>query len=95
MRHGEYKQPGGKLVVVDFDVEDSLLRNVEVSGDFFLEPPEALSRITGALEGAASESAENDLAGLVAASVAEDELIGITPAGIAIAVRRALAGEEA
>ena len=35
--HGEYKVPGGKLVVVDLDVVDGFLRDVIVSGDFFLE----------------------------------------------------------
>lgn len=50
--HGEYKVPGGKLVVVDLDVEDGVLRNVRVAGDFFLEPDEAILSINGALEGA-------------------------------------------
>jgi hypothetical protein len=45
--HGEYKTPSGKLVVVDFGVEDGSLSNVVVSGDFFLEPPEALADTTG------------------------------------------------
>nr|MDQ3045473.1 lipoate--protein ligase family protein [Chloroflexota bacterium] len=49
--HGEYKTPGGKLVLVDFVVEDARLREVVVSGDFFLYPDEALAEITGALEG--------------------------------------------
>ncbi|MFP5368965.1 MAG: lipoate--protein ligase family protein, partial [Actinomycetes bacterium] len=50
-RHGEYKVPGGKLVVVDLDVMDGRLANVSVSGDFFLEPDEALLGINGALTG--------------------------------------------
>lgn len=29
--HGEYKVPGGKLVVVDLDVEGGALRNVRVA----------------------------------------------------------------
>ena len=50
-RHGEYKVPGGKLVVVDFDVVDRVLTIVSVSGDFFLEPDEALVDINTALDG--------------------------------------------
>ena len=46
--HGEYKTPAGKLVVVDFGVEEGRLSNVVVSGDFFLEPPEALADIARA-----------------------------------------------
>ena len=50
--HGEYKVPGGKLVVVDLDTEDGVLRGVRVAGDFFLEPDEAILEIDRALEGA-------------------------------------------
>ncbi|MFE2887363.1 biotin/lipoate A/B protein ligase family protein [Streptomyces sp. NPDC059272] len=39
--HGEYKVPGGKLIVVDIEVEDGVLRHPRVAGDFFLEPDEA------------------------------------------------------
>lgn len=60
--HGEYKTPGGKLVMADLDVREGRLKDVEVSGDFFLEPPEALSGITGALENAPADLAEEDLA---------------------------------
>lgn len=48
--HGEYKVPGGKLVVVDTDVEEDRLARVSVSGDFFLDPDDALTRITVSLE---------------------------------------------
>ena len=50
--HGEYKVHGGKLVVVDLDVRDDRLHGVQVAGDFFLEPAEALDDICAALEGA-------------------------------------------
>ncbi|HEX7004068.1 MAG TPA: hypothetical protein VF168_07765 [Trueperaceae bacterium] len=54
--HGEYKVPGGKLVVIDLEVSDGRFVNVMLSGDFFLEPPEALASITGAVEGAPADS---------------------------------------
>ena len=34
--HGEYKMPGGKLVVADLEVRDDKLTRVRISGDFFL-----------------------------------------------------------
>ena len=43
--HAEYKVPGGKLVVVDLDVEAGRLANVRLAGDFFLEPDTALDDI--------------------------------------------------
>lgn len=90
--HGEYKTPGGKLVVVDFDVVDGRLRGVQVSGDFFLEPPEALERIAGALEGLpVVEVKEERIAERIRASLDEGvEMIGFSPEAVARAVRRAL-----
>ena len=90
--HGEYKTPGGKLVVVDFGVDDrNNLRDVRVSGDFFLEPPEALEEITGALEGAAATAGEEELASRVRRSVGDDvEMIGFSPEAIARAMVRGL-----
>lgn len=93
--HGEYKVPGGKLVVVDLDVDDSgsegRLKGVQISGDFFLEPDEALGRITAALEGAPAELSANALAERVqGALLPTDVPFGITPEGVGIAVRRAL-----
>ena len=49
--HGEYKVPGGKLVVADVEVRDGRLADVRISGDFFLEPPEALEAINRGLTG--------------------------------------------
>ncbi|MCM2393413.1 lipoyl protein ligase domain-containing protein [Streptomyces albipurpureus] len=90
--HGEYKVPGGKLVVVDLDVEDGLLKNVRVAGDFFLEPDEAILQIDAALEGA---PADIDTTGLKtridAALPGSAVLFGFTTESVAIAVRRALA----
>ncbi len=92
--HGEYKTPGGKLVAVDLDVEDGDLRNVTVSGDFFLYPEEALSAITGALEGLPVELSESEIAEQVRMAMPRDaELLGSSPEAIGAAVRRALAGD--
>lgn len=90
--HGEYKVPGGKLVVVDCVVVDGRLARVQVSGDFFLEPDEALEAIRAALEGQPADSDQAQLAATVAAALdPETRLYGITPEGVAVAVLRALA----
>ncbi len=89
--HGEYKTPGGKLVVVDLEVVDGRLHQVEVSGDFFLEPPEALDDIVAALEGASAEADEAELANLMEQGLREDAaLIGFDTRSVAVAVRRAV-----
>ncbi|NGO67257.1 lipoate--protein ligase family protein [Streptomyces boncukensis] len=90
--HGEYKVPGGKLVVVDLDNHGGTLRNVRVAGDFFLEPDEALAAIDRALEGAPADADAAALAARVEAALPEGTVMyGITAEGVAVAVRRALA----
>ena len=90
MKHGEYKVPEGKLVIVDLAVRDGRLCDVEVSGDFFLEPPETLEAIRGALEGAPARLDEEALVERLRAAVPSDAvLIGLTFEGVAIATRRA------
>lgn len=90
--HGEYKVPGGKLVVVDYRVEDGRLRDVRVSGDFFLEPPEALPELDRALEGADAETPAETLASRLQDAIeGRMALIGFDAGAIAAAVRRGLA----
>ncbi|WP_234987651.1 biotin--protein ligase [Novilysobacter spongiicola] len=92
--HGEYKEPGGKLVVVDLTVEEGRLRRVQVSGDFFLEPDSSLDAINRALEGLPADSSEDQLATAVAEGLdPAAHLYGISARGVAVAVRRALAVE--
>lgn len=91
MKHGEYKTPGGKLVIVDFDVTDGQIHNMQINGDFFLEPAEALGALNDSLENVDTGASEQQLAERIAAAVPEGaQLIGFDPAGIAIAIRRAL-----
>jgi lipoate-protein ligase A len=94
--HGEYKTPGGKLVRVDFDVQDGALRDVVVSGDFFLYPEEALTDITASLDGLSPNLSEPDLAAHIAAAIPPGtEWLGSSPEALATAVRRALTESEA
>ena len=89
--HGEYKVPGGKLVVADLDVADGHLAGVRISGDFFLEPDTALDAINQALCGLPAESSEAELAAAVAAALdAGVGMYGITPEAVAVVVRRAI-----
>ena len=91
-RHGEYKVPGGKLVVVDLDVIGGRLANVSVSGDFFLEPDEALLDINRGLTGLPDTTTAAELAAAVSASLpAGAALFGFSADAVAVTVRRALA----
>ncbi|MGO1950469.1 MAG: lipoate--protein ligase family protein [Mycobacteriaceae bacterium] len=92
--HGEYKVPGGKLIVVDLEVNGAgagVLKDVRVAGDFFLEPDEVLDRITTALDGAPADLGASGYASRIQDALLEsDVLFGITADGVGIAVRRAL-----
>jgi hypothetical protein len=89
--HGEFKTAGGKLVVVDFDVASGRLSDVSVSGDFFLEPPDALDAINGALDGAPAELDIEGLASRIRAALPDNvEMVGFSPEAIATAVKRGL-----
>ena len=89
--HGEYKVPGGKLVVVDLSVADGHAERVQVSGDFFLEPDTALDALRQALVGLPAAAGEDAITAAVAAALDEGtQLYGITPGGVARAMRRAL-----
>jgi lipoate-protein ligase A len=89
--HGEYKMPGGKLVVVDLALRDGLLAGVRLSGDFFLEPDAALPAINAALEGRPAASDDAALvAAIDAALPAGTTMYGISSEAIVVALRRAL-----
>lgn len=89
--HGEYKTPGGKLVVVDLDVVDGNIARPRISGDFFLEPPEALSEMDRALDQFPAASSEDAIAERIRETLEPGvEMIGFSPEAVARAVRRAL-----
>lgn len=91
LRHGEYKIPEGKLVVVDLQVIEGVLRHVQLSGDFFMEPPDALDAINLALDGMPDDVTDAQLEQAVQAVTKDVVMYGINAAGIAVVVRRALA----
>lgn len=89
--HGEYKVPGGKLVVADLEVTDGRISAVQISGDFFLEPEAVLEDICGAIMGQKDDASTHDLAAPIAAAIPDGTyLFGFSPEAVAIAVRRAL-----
>ena len=91
--HGEFKVPGGKLVVVDLDVVDGRLANVRLSGDFFLEPDDALPAIDAALTGLPADADAKKIAAAIQAALPQDAvLLGFSPEAVATAVRRAVHG---
>lgn len=89
--HGEYKTPGGKLVIVDFEIVGQRLSDVRVTGDFFVYPEESFPALQESLEGMSVDTSESAISERVRVAIPDDtELLGTSPQGIAIAIRRAL-----
>lgn len=90
-RHGEYKLPGGKLVVVDLQDVDGFIRGFQLSGDFFLEPDHALDAINAAVEGMPADASARALQQRIESALSpEVHLVGVTVPGIVTALRRAI-----
>jgi len=90
--HGEYKVPGGKLVVVDLQVVDGLIHDFRLAGDFFLEPDAALPAIDAAVNGLRADTDAAGIAAAVRGALPEGAvLLGFTPEAVGVAVRRSLA----
>ncbi|MEI5672839.1 MULTISPECIES: lipoate--protein ligase family protein [unclassified Nocardioides] len=89
-KHGEYKVSGGKLVIADVDVVEGRLRDVVLSGDFFLEPDEALGWMSDALEGQPVDAPLGALTEAVDRAAGAAVLVGFDARAVALAVLRAL-----
>jgi lipoate-protein ligase A len=87
---GERKVPGGKLVRVEGTVEGDRLVDVVVSGDFFLEPDEALDDIRAALDGLPVNTPFEGVTAKVEAARGEAVMFGFEPKDVALTVFRAL-----
>lgn len=78
-------------MIVDVEVKDGHLAQVALSGDFFLEPDEALGDIVAAVTGMPTSADAATLGQAISAKIADDvALIGFTPESVGIAIRRAL-----
>ena len=88
---GQYKVPGGKLVVADFRLHDNRLRDVRIHGDFFLEPDNALEAINLSLEGLSADSGLGSICAAINANLPDGTVMyGFDSAAIAIAILRGL-----
>jgi hypothetical protein len=84
---GSVKVPDGKLVRVHATYDDRI-ESVRISGDFFLEPPEALEDLESALEGQPVDAPEDALREAVAG--VDAQLIGFDAGDLAAATVEAV-----
>jgi len=88
--HGEasVKVEGGKLVRIETTYSD-VFQDVTITGDFFLEPPDALEEIEAVIEGADVDTDDDELIERI--NGIEAELIGFGPEHIIEALREVTA----
>jgi lipoate-protein ligase A len=93
--HAQYKVPDGKLVIVDLQVENTVISSCRVAGDFFLEPDDALETINTAIIGLPFSSSAETIAGAIRAALPADVvMMGFSPEAIGTVVRRAISGAK-
>jgi lipoate-protein ligase A len=89
--HGEFKVPGGKLVVVDLDVVDGRIANFQLAGDFFLEPDSALGAINAAVNGLPADAEPAAITSAIRAALGDDAvLLGFSADAVTTTIRRAM-----
>lgn len=96
-KHFELKVPGGKLLVVDLDIDaHGTIIAAKVSGDFFLEPEEAYEALAPALVGTTTATSTEEIQSLLDAALARIDspvaLHGFDTYHLAVTVKRALSG---
>jgi len=90
--HGEYKVPGGKLVVVDLEVAEARIAEFTLSGDFFVEPDETVALIGDAVRGMAADSDAAAFRARIQEAIPDGAvLLGFSADAVATTIRRALA----
>ena len=82
---GAWKAPGG-LVRADATLRDGRLEGVELTGDFFIFPHEALEELEAVLAGAPFERGGVERAAATVLARADVEALGLGPADIANAL---------
>jgi lipoate-protein ligase A len=81
------KVSGGKLVRVAVDYDETY-DEVTITGDFFLQPPEALEALTAAVEGTPTDATHDEL--VAAIEAVDAHLIGADATDLAVALRSAV-----
>jgi len=82
------KVPNGKLVKVKVKISENRLEEVNIRGDFFIEPAEALHDLEENIENISVDTNREDLLDYI--NNVEAELIGFSSEDIVKAVREAI-----
>ncbi len=82
---GKYALKDGKLVVVDATFDGDIIKNIRITGDFFLHPEERIEYIEDRLKGIPIK----DVKSVIRDAMKNTEYAGISPESLEIAIREA------
>jgi lipoate---protein ligase len=74
------KVPGGKLVRIKVDCNDTVMNSIQITGDFFLHPEYAIEQLESALIGITREQDPIILHNIIATILANNnaQFVGVT-----------------
>ena len=72
----DYKVPGGKLIRLSAELDGTTIKTIQISGDFFLHPEDAIFELETALVG--KELDKVTLQKLIAEQLSGCEMVGIS-----------------
>lgn len=75
-QHIDYKVPGGKLVRIDADVEEGYIKDIHITGDFFMHPEESIAEVEASLRHQMIGSAT--IAKQLVKALKKTEMVGIS-----------------
>jgi hypothetical protein len=81
-----YKAPQGKLLRIKADIEDSVIQEITITGDFFIHPEEALLKIEKILQGKRVENIKEIMEEFMAEN--NVEIVGFTPKDLEEALKK-------
>jgi len=87
-----YKIPGGKMVRVALKWEENLIKDIKITGDFFLYPEEGINFLEDSLRNVRLEDALEKIKNVVKSN--NLTLFGLTPEGIVETIKLAINKNE-
>ena len=61
MREVDYKVKGGKLLRIEYELEGNVIKDIKITGDFFIYPEEGILFIENCLKGCSLEDCKERL----------------------------------
>jgi lipoate---protein ligase len=84
MKHADYKVPGGKLLRISADIENGIIRDIKITGDFFMHPEDAIERLEATLKGT---KVDELLKAKIERAIAGATIVGASPSDFVRAIK--------